>query len=63
MTSILWRIIPRFVQLSGLLPTDPAAQERELLCRANEFGLTFDQLHERSCFELLARRLQMLEMK
>ena len=24
----------RFVQLSGLLPTDPAAQEHELLCRA-----------------------------
>ena len=36
-----------------------------LLCRATEFGLTFDQLQgaELSCFELLARRLQMLEMK
>ena len=65
----------RFVQLSGLLPTDPASQEHELLCRAIELGLTFDQLQgaelscfelqgaELSCFELLARRLQMLEMK
>ena len=33
----------RFVQLSGLLPTGPAAQEHELLCRAIELGLTFDQ--------------------
>ena len=42
----------RFVQLSGLLPTDPAAQEHELLCRAIELGLTFDQLQgaELSCF-------------
>ena len=55
----------RFVQLSGILSTDPAAQEHELLCRAIELGLTFDQLQgaELSCFELLARRLQMLEMK
>ena len=55
----------RFVQLSGLLPTDPAAQEHELLCRAIELGLTFDHLQgaELSCFELLARRMQMLEMK
>ena len=55
----------RFVQLSGVLPTDPAAQEHELLCRAIELGLTFDQLQgaELSCFELVARRLQMLEMK
>ena len=55
----------RFVQLSGLLPTDPAAQERALLCRAMELGLTFEQLQgaELSCFELLARRQQMLEMK
>ena len=47
------------------LPTDPAAQEYELPCRAIELGLTFDQLQgaELSCFELLARRLQMLEMK
>ena len=44
----------RFVQLSGSLPTDPAAQEHELLCRAIELGLTFDQLQgaELSCFEL-----------
>ena len=51
-----------FVQLSGLLP---AAQEHALLCRAIELGLTFDQLQgaELSCFELSARRLQMLEMK
>ena len=37
----------------------------ELLCRAVEFGLTFDQLQgaELSCFELLALRLQVLEMK
>ena len=34
----------RFVQLSGLLSTDPSAQEHELLCRAIELGLTFDQL-------------------
>ena len=34
----------RFVQLSGLLPPDPAAQEHELLCRAIELELTFDQL-------------------
>ena len=56
---------PRFVQLRGLLPTYPAAQEHELLCRAIELGLTFDQLQvaELSCFELLARRLQMVEMK
>ena len=55
----------RFVPLSGSLPTDPAAQEHELLCRAIELGLTFDQLQgaELSCFELSARRLQMLEMK
>ena len=55
----------RFVQPSGILPTDLAAQEIELLCRAIELGLTFDQLQctELSCFELLARRLQMLEMK
>ena len=55
----------RFVQLSGFLSTDPAAQEHELLCRALELGLTFDQLQgaKLSCFELLARRLQMLEMK
>ena len=55
----------RFVQLSGLLPTDRAAQEHELLCRAIELGLTFDQLQgaELSCFELLARRSQMPEMK
>ena len=55
----------RFVQLSGLLPTDPAAQEHELLCRAIVLVLTFDQLQgaELSCFELLARRSQMLEMK
>ena len=55
----------RFVQLSGLLPTDPSAQEHELLCRAVELGLTFNQLQgaELSCFfELLARRLQMLKM-
>ena len=47
-----------FAQLS-------AAQEHELLCREIEFGLTFDQLQgaELSCFELLARRLQMLEMR
>ena len=53
------------MQLSGLLPTNPAAQEHELLCRAIELGWTFDQLQgaELSCFELLARRLQMLEMK
>ena len=30
-----------FVQLSGLLPTDPAAQEHEWLSRAIELGLTF----------------------
>ena len=56
---------PRSVQLSGLLATDPAAQEHEWLCRAIELGLTFDQLQgaELSCLELLARRLQMLEMK
>ena len=55
----------RFVHLSGLVPTDPAAQEHELLCRAIEFSVTFDQLQgaELSCFELLARRSQMLEMK
>ena len=55
----------RFVQPSGLLPTDPAAQEHELLCRAIKIGFTFDQLQgaELSCFELLARMLQMLEMK
>ena len=55
----------RCVQLSGLLSTDPAAQEHELLCRAIEFGLTFDQLQgaELSYFELLERRLQMLNMK
>ena len=55
----------RFLQLSGLLPTDPAAQEDELLCRAIELVLTFDQLQgaELSCSELLARRLLMLEMK
>ena len=53
------------VQLSGLLPTDPAAQEHEFLCRAIEFGLTCDQLQgaELSCMELLVRPLQMLEMK
>ena len=38
----------RFMQLSGLLPIDPAAQEHELLCRA---------------IVLLARRLQMLEIR
>ena len=55
----------RFMQLSGLLATDPSAQEHELLCRTIELGLTFDQLQgvELSCFELLARRMQMLEMK
>ena len=55
----------RFVQLSGLLPWDLAAQEHELLCRAIELGFTFGQLRdaELSRFELLARRLQMLEMK
>ena len=55
----------RFVQLSGLLSTDPSVQEHELLCRAIEHGLTFGQLQgaELSFFELLARRLQMLEMK
>ena len=53
------------VQLNGLLPTDRAAQEQELLCRAIEFGLTHVQLQdaELSCFEILVRRLQMLEMK
>ena len=47
-----------FVQLSGLLPAGSSAQEHGL-------GLTFDQLQGAglSCFELLARRLQMLEMK
>ena len=44
----------RFVQLSGFLPTDPAAQEHELLSRAIDLGLTF---------QLLARRLQMLDIK
>ena len=55
----------RFVQLSVLLPTDPAAQEHELLCRAVEYSLTLDQLQgaELSCVELLARRPKMLEMK
>ena len=55
----------RFVQLSGLLPKDFAAQEHELLCRATEFCLTFDQLQsaELSCMELSVRRLLMLEMK
>ena len=54
----------RFVQLSGLLLTDPASQEHELICRAIELGLTLDQLQgaELSCFDL-ARRLHMLEMK
>ena len=44
----------RFVQLRGLLPTDPAPQEQGLLCRAIELGLTVDQLQgmELSCFEL-----------
>ena len=47
--------------LGGFLPTDPAAQEHELI----ELGLTFDQLQgaELSCFELPARRLQRLEME
>ena len=47
----------RFVQLSGSLPTDPTAQEHELLCRAIELGLTFDQFQgaELSCFELLEK--------
>ena len=51
--------------LGGFLPTDPAAQEHELLCRTIELGLTFDQLQgaELSCFELPARRLQRLEME
>ena len=46
--------------LGGFFPTDPAAQEHELLCRAVELGLTFGQLQgaELSCFELPARRLQ-----
>ena len=41
----------RFV-LSGLVPSDPAAQEHELLSRATELGLTFDHLQgaELSCF-------------
>ena len=54
----------RFVQLSRLFPTDPAPQH-ELLFRAIELGSTFDQLQgaELSCFELLARRVQRLEMK
>ena len=41
----------RFAQVSGLLSTDPAAQEHELLRRAIEVGLTFDQLQgaELSC--------------
>ena len=52
------------MKLSVLLSADPAAQEHELLCRAIELGLSSDQLQgaERSCFELLARRLQMFEM-
>ena len=55
----------RIVQFSGLLPTDPAPQELELLWRALELGSTFGQLQgaELSCFELLARRVRLLEMK
>ena len=54
-----------FVQLSGLLLTDPVPQEEELLCRAIELGLTVAQLQcaELSCFELLVRRFKMLETK
>ena len=52
----------RFVQLTGSLPTDPAQQKYESLCRAIEFGHTFDQLRRLSYMELLARRLQLLEI-
>ena len=55
----------RFVQLSGLLLTDPAPQGHELLCRTIELVLTLVQLQgaELFCFQLLARRAQLLEMK
>ena len=49
---------------SSVVYSPRTAQEHELLCRAIDLGLTFDQLQgaELSCFELLARRLQMREM-
>jgi hypothetical protein len=55
----------RLVQLAGLNPSDPAAQEHGLLLRCMEFGITFDQLQcgELACMELIARRAQMIEMK
>ena len=53
------------MRLHPLLPTDLAPQAHELLCRTIELGLAFDQLRgaELSCFELLPRRGQLLEMK
>ena len=64
MRCILWRIIPDSCN-SVVYSLRTQLQKNTSCSVAIELGLTFDQLQgaELSCFELLARRLQILEMK
>ena len=63
-TSCLGRM-HQFMQMAKLSFSDKYMTEYAVICRTLEYAITFDQLHVSNlvCFELLARRLQLIEEK